>query len=94
MSSVYRYNLFKFLKLLLDGKLPEFWNILMAEHVRPHTYNTRQIRLRHPALVCEIERRAMSHQLIVLYENVPGNILEVNYSAALSQFKRLLIDSQ
>ena len=94
LSSVYKYNLFKFLKLLLEGMLPEFWNILMADYVAPHSYNTRQIRLRHPALVCEIERRAMSHQLILLYESVPINILERNYSAAIAQFKRLLIDSQ
>ena len=94
LNSVYKQNLFKFLKLLLEGKLPEFWNILMADYVTHHTYNTRQIRLRHPALVCEIERRAMSHQLILLYESVPRNILETNYSTAIGQFKKLLIDNQ
>ena len=94
LNSVYRYNLFKILKLLLDGKLPNFWTILMSEHVTSHSYNTRQIRFRHPALVCEIERRAMSHQLILLYESVPKNILESNYSSAIKQFKSLLNGSQ
>ena len=94
LGSVYRYELFKFLKLLVDRKLPEFWNLLMAEYITPHTYNTRQIRLRHPALVCEVERRALPHQLILLYENVPKTTLNENYSTALRQFKRFLLDSQ
>ena len=94
LTSVYKYHLFKFLKLLLDGKLPEFWSILMAEYVTPHAYNTRQIRLRHPALACEIERRAMSHQLILLYENVPNNIIELHYQSAIRQFKKLLFETQ
>ena len=94
LTSVYKYHLFKFLKLLLDGKLPEFWSILMAEYVTHHAYNTRQIRLRHPALACEIERRAMSHQLILLYENVPNNILELHYQSAIRKFKKLLFETQ
>ena len=94
LTSIYKYNLFKLLKLLLDGKLPAFWNLLMAQYVAPHTYNTRQIRLRHPALVCEVERRALSHQLILLHEKVPRNILECNYATALKQFKKFLSDSQ
>ena len=94
LNSVYRYNLFKFLKLLLDGKMPNFWTILMSEYVSSHSYNTRQIRFRHPALVCEIERRAMSHQLILLYESVPKDIVDSSYSSAIKQFKSLLIGSQ
>ena len=27
LTSIYKYNLFKLLKLLLDGKLPAFWNL-------------------------------------------------------------------
>ena len=94
LDSVYKFNLFKILKLLLDGKLPNFWTILLSEYVTSHSYNTRQVRFRHPALVCEVERRAMSHQLILLYESVPKNILESNHSSAIRQFKRSLIYSQ
>ena len=94
LTSVFRYNLFKFLKLLIDGKLPEFWNDLMSEYIAPHSYNTRQLRFRHPALVCEIERRALSHQLIILYERVPRNILEMNFKPSLKAFKRSLMQSQ
>ena len=94
LTSVFKYNLFKFLRLLLSGELPEFWNILLSTHIAPHSYNTRQIRFRHPALTCEVERRALSHQLILLYESVPRNILEMNLGSSLKIFKRSLMDSQ
>ena len=91
LTSVFKYNLFKFLGLLLSGELPEFWNILLSTHIAPHSYNTRQIRFRHPALMCEVERRALSHQLILLYESVPRNILEMSIGSSLKIFKRSLL---
>ena len=94
LTSVFKYNLFKFLRLLLSGTQPEFWNILLSTHIAPHSYNTRQIRFRHPALTCEVERRALSHQLIFLYESVPRNILEMNIESSLKIFKWSLMDSQ
>ena len=94
LKSVFRLNLFKFLRLLLDGELPEFFNILMSMYIAPHTYNTRHIRFRHPALVCEIERRALSHQLILLYESIPRSILEMSPGASLKAFKKSLMEAQ
>ena len=94
LTSVFKYNLFKFLRLLLTGELPELWNILLYTHIAPHSYNTRQIRFRHPALTCEGERRALSHKLILLYESVPRNMLEINLGSSLKIFKRSLMDCQ
>ena len=94
LTSVFKYNLFKFFKLLLDDKLPEFWSILLSENIVPHAYNTRQLRFRHPQLTCEIKRRALSNQLIVLYESIPGNIIEMSYNSSLKAFKKLLIENQ
>ena len=94
LKSVFKLNLFKLLRLLLDGKLPEFFNILMSMHIAPHSYNTRHIRFRHPALVCEVERRALSHQLIMLYESTPRNILEMNSKASIKTFKKSLMENQ
>ena len=94
LKSVYQFNLFKLLRLLLDGKLPEFWNLLLSEHVTSRVYNTRQLRLRHPALVCEVERRALPHQLILLHEHVPRNILELSFTSSLKAYKKSLLDSQ
>ena len=94
LKSVFKYNLFRFLRLLVDGELPEFWNLLMSEYISPHSYNTRQLRFRHPALVCEIERRALSHQLILLYESIPRGILEMSPGASLKAFKKSLMETQ
>ena len=94
LKSVFQLNLFKLLRLLLDGKLPEFFNILLSMYIAPHNYNTRHIRFRHPALVCEVERRALSHQLILLHEHIPRNILEGNPGTSLKLYKRLLIENQ
>ena len=94
LPDVYKYNLFKFLKSLIDGGLPNFWNILLSEHVTNHAYNTRQLRFRHPALTCEVERRALPHQLILLYEDIPRHLLEMSYATSLKTFKRSLLDNQ
>ena len=94
LSSIYRYSLFKFLRLLLDGKLPEFWNMLLSEQLMNHAYNTRQPRFRHPALTCEIERRALPHQLILLYESVPREVLEKSNASSLTVFKKSLLHNQ
>ena len=94
LKNVYQFNLFKLLRLLLDGKLPEFWNMLLSENITSHNYNTRQLRFRHPALVCEIERRALPHQLIVLYESIPRNMLETGFIASLKLYKKSLLDNQ
>ena len=94
LTNVFKYNLFKFLGQLLSGELPEFWNILLSTHIAPHSYNTRQIRFRHPALTCEVERRTLSHQLILLYESIPRNILEMSTGSSLKIFKKSLMDSQ
>ena len=94
VKNVYQYNLFKLLRLLLDGELPEFWNILLAENLTSHVYNTRQLRFRHPALVCEVERRALPHQLILLHESIPRNLLEKNLRTSLKLYKKSLLESQ
>ena len=90
LDSLFKYNLYKFLRLLLDGDLPDLAAVLLGDHTITHSYNTRQIRFRHPALACEIERRALSHQLIILYENIPRNILEMNWKTSLGVYKRFL----
>ena len=94
LESIYRYNLFKLLRLLLDGKLPEFWSLLMSENMISHEYNTRQVRFRHPALACEVERRALPHQLVTLHESVSKNLLESNFNNSLKMYKKSLLESQ
>ena len=94
LNSIFKLNLYKLLRLLLDGDLPEFWQLLLGNYVSPHAYNTRGIRFRHPDIVCEIERRALSYQLIMLLEELPENLLDGNYVTSVKQFKKVLLENQ
>ena len=94
LSSIFKLHLYKMLRLLLDGELPEFWQLLMANYISPHAYNTRGIRFRHPDIVCEIERRALSYQLILMLEDLPTDILEIPFLASIKRFKKTLLASQ
>ena len=94
LESIFKLNLYKLLRLLLDGKLPEFWELLLANYVTSHAYNTRQVRFRHPNINCEVERRALSYQLITMLDELPPGILEINFNASLKQFKKIILSGQ
>ena len=94
LCNIFKLNLYKLLRSLLDGELPEFWELLLAKYVTPHTYNTRHIRFRHPNITCEIERRALSYQLITLLEEMPQNILEMRAQSSVCPFKKILLAGQ
>ena len=40
LSNIFKLDLFTFLRLVLDGKLPVFGELLMARYVTPHSYST------------------------------------------------------
>ena len=94
LSSIFKLNLFKFLKLILDGNLPEFWDLLMARYVTLHGYSTRQNGFRCPDVSCEVERRGLSYQLIMLLEELPAGVIDQNFNASIKQFKKFLLDGQ
>ena len=87
-------NLFKLLKQLLEGKIPELFNLLLYPYLTTHSYETRGGVFRHPPLRCEIERRALPHQLIMLFESVPDEILNKNNSSSVLSFKKYLLNEQ
>ena len=94
LNNIYRLNLYKLLRLLIEGELPEFWELLLARHTTPHLYNTRGLGFRHPYVSCEVERRALSYQLIKLLEELPPNLLEMNFQSSIKHFKKLLLTDQ
>ena len=94
LNSIYKINLYRLLRLLLDGELPEFWQLLLANYVTTHTYNTRNIRFRRPNITSETERRAFSYQLIKMLDELPPIILEMNSQASLKQYKKILLTVQ
>ena len=66
VDSIFKYNLFKFLRQLLDGMFPNFYDVLLHPYHSLRNYDTRGGLFRQPHLSCEVERRALSHQLINL----------------------------
>ena len=94
LKNIYKFNLYKLLRLLIDGELPEFWELLLSRYTTPHAYNTRHVRFRHPNINCEVERRALSYQLILMLEDLPPNILDMGFQASVKQFKTRLLTSQ
>ena len=87
LKNILRLYLYKLLRLLLGGELPEFWQLLLANFVTQHEYITRGVRFRHPNIVCELERRALSYQLILMLDNLPAYFLETNFETSLRHFK-------
>ena len=94
VENIFEYNLFKLLRQLLDGHLVDFMELLLERYRSTHTYETRQIRFRHPDLTCEVERRGLSHQLIVLYNRLAKDLFEMSFRKSLRMFKSLLLGSQ
>ena len=52
------------------------------------------MRFRHPNIVCELEKRALSYQLILMLDNLPSYFLETNFKTSLRHFKRALLEEQ
>ena len=92
--SIFKLNLFKFLKLILDGNLPIFYNLLLARYETPHGYSTRRMGFRCPNVTCEIERRGLSYQLILLLEELPAGLINMSYTSAVKHLKRALLNGQ
>ena len=95
VNNLFRFQLFRFLNLLLNGSLPSFYNLLLRPLLTNHNYGTRTRRFRHPLVVCEVERRAVAHQLVLMYEDIDPNFYNsVNIQKALKQYKIFLLDEQ
>ena len=95
LKNLYNLYLVKFLSLLLKGSLPIFYDLLLRPLLPSHRYGTRTGRFRHPLIVCEVERRAVAHQLILIYEEV-GDTIDMNLStrAIITKYKRVLLEDQ
>ena len=94
VPSLYRLQLFKLLRKLLDGKHPEFYDLLLRPYLSVHPYETRGGRFRHPHLVCEIERRFLPHQLVILYEELSPSLLTDNFKSCVNKFQTKLLREQ
>ena len=66
----------------------------MARYVTLHGYSTRQNSFRCPDVSCEVERRGLSYQLIMLLEELPAGVIDQNFNVSIKQFKKFLLDGQ
>ena len=94
LNSLYKLRIFKFLRQLLVGKNPDLYDMLLRPYLSNHNYRTRGNVFRHPALVCEIERRFLPHQMIILYEDLPQEILNNSITSSVRTFKLKLLNEQ
>ena len=94
IGSIYKLSLFKLLRQLLDGTLPDMFSYLLEPHLSLQNYTTRNGIFRHPAITCEIERRFLPCQLITLYNSIAAEDLNQNISGCIKKYKKYLVDNQ
>ena len=95
VKNLFKLHLFKFLNLLMNGSLPFFYDLLLRPLLSTHSYNTRAGRFRHPLLICEVERRAIAHQLILLHEESPPVLGDgLTIKSIVKKYKRFLLTQQ
>ena len=66
----------------------------MARYVTPHGYGTKRIGFRCLDVTCEVERRGLSYQLVMLLEELPVGLIDMNFNSSVKQLKRALLNSQ
>ena len=96
IKSVFKYRLFTFLIGLHSGALPDFCELLLTPALTNYGYGTRNRNFRIPQVSCEVERRALSYQLIKLFEDVPPQFVDTSNSAKilLRNFKKYILSEQ
>ena len=94
LKSHYRLKMFKFLHSLVTGKFPEEFDFLLRPYLANHNYGTRGGTFRHPNLTCEVERRFLTHQLIILHEQTPPHLFQKSLAVATGIYKQSLLATQ
>ena len=96
LKSVFQLRIFSLLVRLLKGMLPNLFELLLEPYLKAHN-RTRNGMFRIPLVSCEVERRAVSYQLINSYQNIPPQycITENNsLKKIVSSFKKYLLSVQ
>lgn len=95
VHNLFKFQLFNFLNSLLNGTLPAFYDLILRPLILTHGYNTRTGNFRHPLVVCDVEKRAVAHQLILLYDEV-HEVFNTDLSTytLLKRYKKYLLENQ
>ena len=95
VNHLFKFQLFKFLNSLLNGTLPAFYDLILRPLLLTHRYNTRNGNFRHPLVICDVEKRAVAHQLVLLYDEV-HEIFDNDLSTftLMKRYKKFLVENQ
>lgn len=97
VENIYKLRMYRLLVTLMKGLYPYLFDLLLRPYNNSHNYMTRGRTFRYPLIVCEIERRAVSCQLIHLYDCVPDNFSDFNdftLKRLMNNFERHLLAGQ
>ena len=94
LRSHFKLKIFKLLRSLIDGRLPDLYDILLLPYRVRHGYSTRNRTYSHPNLSCEVERRFLPYQLITLYEELPAHMTNESLARAVRMLKGDLLLQQ
>ena len=96
LKNVYKLRMYRLLVSLLNGYFPEFYDLLLRPYLSAHNYRTRGNAFRHPLVVCGVEQRGVSSQLISLYDSVPENfkVEDTSLKILIKSFRAHLLAGQ
>ena len=95
LRNLFKLQLFRFMVNVINGNMPYFFNLLLRPHISTHNYHTRTRAFRHPLIVCEVERRAITHQMVILYDQTsPDSYFGSSVHVAVCKFKKALLSNQ
>ena len=97
LKNLFKLRIYGLLVSLLNGSRPELFEVLLAQYLTLHNYATRNRAFRMPLVSCEVERQAVSYQLINLYNNIPVQFCNTDgnsYQSLVISFKKHLFSIQ
>ena len=96
IRNLFKFYLFKFLVNIMQGQMSYFYDTLLRPVELQHRYGTRQHSFRQPLITNEVVRRAMTPQLISLFNSLPPQIdvYTVPTPKVLRMYKRVLLNNQ
>ena len=96
IRNLFKFYLFKFLVNIMQGQMSYFYDTLLRPIELQHRYGTRQHSFRQPLITNEVVRRAMTPQLVSLFNSLPPQIdvYTVPTPKVLRMYKRVLLNNQ
>ena len=97
LKNLLKLRIYGLLVSLLNGSRPELFEVLLAQYLTLHNYATRNRAFRMPLVSCEVERQAVSYQLINLYNNIPVQFCNTDgnsHQSLVKNFKKHLFSIQ